>query len=154
MLDFEDDMIILPYFFLGNLYDQHQKSHITEAEATRLLRQGLNALKHSHEKNVTHRDIAPGNILVKSRGPSERPDLFVIVLTDFELAKRGSLSQTQCGTYMYTAKKVFSGTSYSFEVDIWSLGVVVMKLEYGLPGAAPNPKTKAEKQKIQSTIED
>ena len=33
------------------------------------------------------------------------------------------------------------------------MGVVVLELEYGLPGAAPNPKTKNEKQNINSSME-
>ena len=146
--------MILPYFPLGNLSDQHQKSRITEDEAVRLLHQGLTGIKYLHENGVVHRDIAPGNILIKSRGPSERPDLFGIVLSDFGLAKRNSLMRTRCGTYIYVAKEVFFEGSYSPEVDVWSLGVVVLELEYGLPGAALSPRTKGEKQNINSSMGD
>jgi len=146
-------MMVMPYFPLGNLHDQHQKSHITVDEAKRLLHQGLVGIEYMHKNGVVHRDIAPRNILVKSRGPRERPHLFVIVLTDFGLAKRNSLMQTQCGTYKYAAKEVFSGNAYRSEVDIWSLGVVVLELVYGLPGAAPNPGKKA-KQEFNSSFED
>lgn len=146
-------MMVMPYFPLGSLHNQHQESHITVDEAKRLLHQGLVVIEYLHKNGVVHRDIAPKNILVKSRGPRERPHLFVIVLIDFGLGKRNSGMQTRCGTYKYTAKEVFSGNAYRSEVDIWSLGVVVLELVYGLPGAAPNPGKKA-KQESNSSCED
>lgn len=37
---------------------------LTEAEASRIIKQVLLALHHAHSKKICHRDISPSNIMV------------------------------------------------------------------------------------------
>jgi serine/threonine protein kinase len=103
-----------------------------------ILQQSLSALKylHEHKPSIVHRDIKPENILVQSRDPLH------VKLADFGLAKASSYLNTICGTGTYLAPEIakYCGLSksvpkekYTVEVDIWSLGVVVLKYGYGLP---------------------
>ena len=119
--------MIIEYFPLGNLKDQHVHQPIFAEEGAAILVQGTDALTYLHKKQLAHRDIKPENILVKTRRP------FQIKLSDFGLAKNVSELATCCGSYLYAAPEVFRGERYTAAVDIWSLGVVVYEYVYGLP---------------------
>lgn len=85
------------------------------------------ALEICDEKNIIHRDVKPGNILVhKSTGSFK--------LGDFGIARKlenlaASLSQK--GTYNYMAPEVVTGDIYDSRVDIYSLGIVLYRLMNG-----------------------
>ncbi|PGG98116.1 serine/threonine protein kinase [Blastomyces parvus] len=131
--------LYLEYMELGNL---NQIGDITYDEALMVLCQSLSALKCLHELSqpIAHRDIKPENILVLRRYPLH------IKLADFGLAKDGSL-RTKCGTKRYWPPEIAERTRhykhrelYTHAVDIWSLGVVILKLIHGLPsGSADDP---------------
>lgn len=117
--------MILEYIPLGDL----EGHTFSDDDSVTILRQGLSALTYLHELEhpVVHRDIKPGNILVRSRQPLH------IKLSDFGLSKEGNNLQTFCGTHNYLAPEVYEGRTYTSAVDIWSLGVVVYDFTYGLP---------------------
>jgi serine/threonine protein kinase len=128
----------LEYLPLGNLEDQRIKRPFSRDETLTILQQSLSTLKYLHGRKppIVHRDIKPENILVQSRDPLH------IKFADFGLAKAGTDLKTICGTGTYLAPEVarYCGLSktvpkeiYSEEVDIWSLGVVILKYAYGLP---------------------
>jgi len=109
-------------------------------EALRIAHQIADALEAAHEKNITHRDLKPGNILL-------RPDGMVKVL-DFGLAKVGrtstsdaesatvTLGATQMGTILgtpaYMAPEQAKGkANIDKRADIWAFGVVLYELLTG-----------------------
>ncbi|GAB0138922.1 hypothetical protein EsDP_00007142 [Epichloe bromicola] len=113
-------------------------SRITVTESVSILRQTLSALVYLHESSprIVHRDIKPGNILVRWRHSNE----IKIVLGDFGLHGLGDVLTTMCGTEMYTPPEIWEPyvertcqTQYSTAVDIWSLGVLMYELLLGLP---------------------
>ena len=76
------------------------------------------ALKYLHYKKIIHRDIKPANIFMNS--------LNQIKLGDFGISKNlktyGFASSFVGSTY-YMAPEIVDGENYSFEADIWALGV-------------------------------
>ena len=74
-----------------------------------------------------------------------------IKLGDFGLATRvefeGEKKKTICGTPNYIAPEILEGkTGHSYEVDIWSLGVIIYTLIIGKPPfETPDVKTTYKK---------
>ncbi|KAJ7053907.1 kinase-like domain-containing protein [Mycena amicta] len=95
-------------------------------------RQLIDGLKALHRRGILHRDVKPDNLLVKG-------DKLVII--DFGLSRRFSLRRRPprfwayeqgeyvahgvCGTKGYMSPLVLGGGDYSFEADLWSVGVVL-----------------------------
>lgn len=127
-IDFvEDDkapLLVMEYCPLGNLLDQ---GPLSSEEMRLVLYQGLQALAYLHRNNITHRDIKPTNILVRSRTPRIH-----VKLCDLGLSTEESCMQTFCGTRQYLAPEVCTGF-YTSAVDIWAIGIVGLEGMTGLP---------------------
>ncbi len=111
-------------------------------EVLRLGRQITAALEAAHEKHITHRDLKPGNIMLK-------PDGSIKVL-DFGLAKIAAPARTDVpvdesptltmgmtevgmilGTAAYMAPEQAKGKEVDKRADIWAFGVVLYELVTG-----------------------
>lgn len=131
-----DPMIIMEYCDLGCLYKQHSQRKFNENEIMVIMAQALSAVNYLHECNITHRDLKPYNILVRSREPLE------IAVSDFGLSKRGvSRMGSFLGSDYYMAPEVLATEHgnvhgnlrfiYTNKSDIWSLGVIAVELVRG-----------------------
>lgn len=81
-------------------------------------------LESTRENCIIHRDIKTSNIIVDQTG--------YLKLIDFGLAKQTKdFTFTTIGTSYYMSPEVILGKGYSFQVDIWSVGVVLYKLYFG-----------------------
>ncbi|KAI9250813.1 hypothetical protein EDC94DRAFT_622508 [Helicostylum pulchrum] len=95
-------------------------------------RQILMGLAYLHNRNVLHRDIKAGNILLDQNG--------VCKITDFGLSKLSgqdkaydphSNNSVMRGTVFWMAPEVVKGTNYNAKIDIWSLGCTVIEMLTG-----------------------
>jgi serine/threonine protein kinase len=98
-------------------------------EAVKYLRQIASALSAVHEKHVLHRDLKPGNIMLRKNGS--------IALIDFGLAKRVKLETAITdkgeifGTPYYMSPEQGHGTNVDERSDVYSLGVIFFELLTG-----------------------
>ena len=98
-------------------------------EAVSYLRQIASALAAVHLKHVLHRDLKPGNIMLRKNGS--------IALIDFGLAKRVKLETAITdkgeifGTPYYMSPEQGHGTNVDERSDIYSLGVIFFELLTG-----------------------
>ena len=83
---------------------------------------------HSHR--VIHRDLKLGNLFLTDKMELKVGDFGLATKLDFE----GERKRTVCGTPNYIAPEILDGkTGHSYEVDIWSLGVIIYTLIIGKP---------------------
>jgi len=121
-----------------------RRKRLTELEVQCYTAQIVSALKHLHNNKVIHRDLKLGNLFIN--------DKMEIKLGDFGLATKlefdGEKKKTICGTPNYIAPEILEGkTGHSYEVDVWSLGVVIYTLLVGKP-PFETPEVKSTYKKI------
>jgi len=89
----------------------------------------LKSLKYIHELSHVHRDIKSDNVLLGSDGEVKLADFgFIAQLNDKRKYRR-----TIVGTPYWMAPELIDGYPYGKEVDVWSLGIMVMEMAEGLP---------------------
>lgn len=77
-----------------------------------------------HSRDVIHRDIKAGNLLLTKAGQIKLGDFGVSALLASESEKRRSV----IGTPYWMAPEIVLETPYDAKVDIWSLGITLIEL--------------------------
>ncbi|KAL3871723.1 hypothetical protein ACJMK2_039706 [Sinanodonta woodiana] len=97
----------------GDLLDKiTEEGPLSKEEAQKIFKQIVEAVEYMHRQNMAHRDLKLENILL--------------------LMQKNELSNTFCGSAVYTAPEILKGEAYdAFKADVWSLGVILYGLVYG-----------------------
>jgi serine/threonine protein kinase len=112
-------------------------NRLTPARTMALVAQAADALQAAHEKGVVHRDVKPGNLLVRPNG--------TLVLTDFGIARSaGAAALTAAGSVLGTASYISPEQAMGEQAtplsDIYALGVVAYQCLAGRrPFEGENP---------------
>ena len=109
------------------------RQQLTHTQASDIARDVASALAFAHDNGVVHRDIKPGNILVRSDG--------VVKVADFGIARAldsstdEALTQTGLvmGTAAYLSPEQAQGAQPDPRSDLYSLGVVMYEMVGGRP---------------------
>ncbi|KAF2012678.1 WD40 repeat-like protein [Aaosphaeria arxii CBS 175.79] len=132
--------IAMEYCHHGDLHRCLSERRITVGEVQQLTFQILEGLDQMHRNDFAHRDLKPGNILIKTMPPDEK---WWIVLADFGISKRadGSNGPTSAakGTLMFMAPEL-RGFQDRFKprtiadfkaADMWAFGEIVVLMLTG-----------------------
>ena len=123
----------LPFFSMkfasgGSLLESQAPLHGKTREAVALMAKVSRGVEYAHSRNILHRDLKPGNILLDGRGEP--------MVSDFGLAKwldaSSDLTRTLTifGTPGYIAPEQAHGPASSLKptADVYSLGAVLFDL--------------------------
>ena len=107
-----------------------ERGRVPPDEARRLAAQAARGLAHAHEAGLIHRDVKPGNLLLRRDG--------TIKIADFGIARAAEATAlTQAGTVLGTAAYLAPEQALGEEVtpaaDVYSLGAVLYELMTGRP---------------------
>jgi len=107
-----------------------RRRRLTELEVKCYIVQILEGLKYLHSHRVIHRDLKLGNLFLTEKMLLKIGDFGLAAKLEFE----GERKRTICGTPNYIAPEILEGRhGHSYEVDIWSLGVILYTLLVGKP---------------------
>ena len=108
----------------------HQHGALPWQQALDITRQILSALAQAHSKNIIHRDIKPGNIMLLK-------DNKTIKVTDFGIALVGRQQQTNkndnYGSVRYTSPEQARANAGKIDsrTDIYSVGIMLYEMTTG-----------------------
>ena len=132
---FEDDdnvYMTLELCHNGSLMDMlRRRRRFTEPEARFFMVQLIGACHYMHTHQVIHRDLKLGNIFLDQNMNVKVGDFGLAALIETP----GERKKTICGTPNYIAPEVLfdNVNGHSFEVDTWSIGVILYTLVIGRP---------------------
>lgn len=107
-----------------------RRKRLLELEVQNYLVQVLLAIKYLHESKVIHRDIKLGNVLISDKMEIKLADFGLSTKVEFE----GERKRTICGTPNYMAPEMLNSyNGHSYEVDIWSFGIMMYTMLVGKP---------------------
>jgi serine/threonine protein kinase len=100
------------------------------AETMSIVAQAADALHAAHQHGTVHRDVKPGNLMVKPNG--------TVVLVDFGVARSAAVTSVTginsiVGTALYMAPEQVSKGDLSPGTDIYALGAVAYQCLAGRP---------------------
>lgn len=121
---------LCPNQTLNEFMRKRPYKRLSEPEAMFFLYDLIVALKYLHRRRVIHRDLKLGNLFLDAE--------VRLKVGDFGLAAQlehdGEKKRTICGTPNYIAPEILDGKhGHSYEVDIWSLGVILYTMTIGRP---------------------
>ncbi|XP_063278727.1 serine/threonine-protein kinase PAK 3-like [Prinia subflava] len=111
----------------GTLFDVLTAVYLEEGQIGAVCRECLQGLHFLHSRQVIHRDVKSGNVLVGMDSS--------VKLADFGLCAQLSPERSKCssrvGTPSWMAPEVVRGEAYGPKVDIWSLGIMGLEMVEG-----------------------
>ena len=124
---FEGDYLYLmtEYCKDGDLSQWMESPH-AKGEILHVMQDIIKGMNYLHEQKIVHRDVKPQNILLHGN---------TVKLCDFGFSKMmresHEMTQTLCGTPLYMSPELLFFKPYSFQCDIWALGIIFFMIVCG-----------------------
>ncbi|CAD8211481.1 unnamed protein product [Paramecium octaurelia] len=157
VIEDEDFIYILLEEFKCTLNEYlQQKGQLSERETKLFFIQIVNSLNYLHENNILHRDLKLSNIYLTMEQQIKICGFNYAIKLEQKQERRRSI----CGSSQYLAPDILDNENgYSFEVDLWYLGIILYTLIFGVhPFEASDikiayQKIKANKQQYKEEVQ-
>jgi polo-like kinase 1 len=106
-----------------------KRKRLTEVEARYFMHQIFSAIQYLHKNHIIHRDLKLGNLFLSEKMEIKTGDFGLATVVTFD----GERKRTICGTPNYLAPEILKNLGHSYEVDIWSCGVILYTMLVGTP---------------------
>jgi FixJ family two-component response regulator len=126
IIEEKNKTILIQEFVIGKTLFEVIERELTNKEVESIIIQLADVVAYAHDLEIIHRDIKPGNVMVRPDG--------TITLLDFGVAKelRGkTFSETVTGSRPYMSPEQIMGKSQR-RSDVWAIGVVMYVLYTGM----------------------
>ncbi len=127
----EQPFLVMRYMTGGTLADKIRRGRLPKEEVVQIIRRIGQALDAAHKRNLVHRDIKPGNILLDDDGYAYLADFGIV---KDSAAQESLTGEGQPGTVPYMSPEQIKGEELDGRSDIYALGVVVFEM---LTGSLP-----------------
>ncbi|XP_045517383.1 serine/threonine-protein kinase PAK mbt [Pieris brassicae] len=131
--------VVMEYMAGASLTQIVTRARMDPEQIATVCKQCLKALAFLHGQGVIHRDIKSDSILMTADGRVKLSDFGFCAQVSQELPKRKSL----VGTPYWMSPEVVSRLPYGPEVDVWSLGIMVIEMIDGEPPFFNEPPLQA-----------
>lgn len=107
-----------------------EQGQLAAGETMSIVAQAADALHAAHENGTVHRDVKPGNLIVKPTG--------AVILVDFGVARSAAVTSVTglnaiVGTALYMAPEQVAKGNVTPATDIYALGAVAYHCIAGVP---------------------
>ena len=120
---------IVMAFYEGESLAQKIRKGLSLHEAVDIAIQMTKGLEAAHARNVVHRDVKPGNVLITPDGLAKIVDFGLArVITSVSMTQSGGTS----GTVGYMSPEQSLNKANDLRTDIWAVGVVLAEMLTGL----------------------
>ena len=128
-----------PYFVMefiegDTFYNYCDAGRLSIRERLKLFQKVCSAIQYAHEKQIIHRDIKPGNILINQSGTPKLLDFGIAKILDTDLIHESvnpTASMLRLMTPDYASPEQVRGLEVTPSSDIYSLGVLLYELLAG-----------------------
>ncbi|TBB27304.1 serine/threonine protein kinase [Rhizobium ruizarguesonis] len=128
--------LVMDFCSGGSLQRPYERNPLSTAAVHKIATQVALGLGTLHARDMLHRDLKPGNILIDAKGSVKIGDFGLV--TDNLILGYGS----QAGYSDHIAPEVWAGGGTSVKTDIWALGMTLYRLLHGHRwySASPSPR--------------
>ena len=126
IIEEKNKTILIQEFVIGKTLFEIIERELTNEEVESIIIQLSDVVAYAHDHEIIHRDIKPGNVMVRPDG--------TITLLDFGVAKElkgKTFSETVTGSRPYMSPEQIMGKSQR-RSDVWAIGVVMYVLYTGM----------------------
>ena len=124
----EQPFLVMRYMTGGTLADKIRHGRLPNDEVVQITRRVGQALDAAHKRDLVHRDIKPGNILLDDDGYAYLADFGIVKDSK---AKESLTNDGQPGTAPYMSPEQIMGNDLDGRSDIYALGVMVFEMLTG-----------------------